>query len=283
MPKAIPFEEANVNLCGLISIIGKTKSGKTTLLRSLINQLMKKGLFRTYVFSSTAEIYRYTDYDFCLPQNVRKIDMKKIREIKARQEVLAVKATKDKRVEPKWIAIVLDDFIGDEQCNLLTKIASVISSLAVSGRHYKICTIILSQHLNKLPPVVRLQSTYIFVTKCNMSTIMDGIYPLQTDITDKKTLWRMYTEHTKTRYASVMFQADDPYDDNIKFLGPAKKVSFIDDVESVEILNDLKEDSGDSNNSSDDKTSFEDDGGRTGEDSILSLTDSIGSGDDGIL
>lgn len=287
MSKAIPFEDIEINLCGLITIVGLSNSGKTTLLRSIMHKLLDKGLYRTYLFSSTADIYRNTDYDFCMPKNVRKINMNKIKQLKEIQEVIVKKAANDKRIEPKWIAIILDDFIGDDECNLMSKMSKIISQLAVSGRHYKICTIVLSQHLNKLPPVIRQQSNYIFVTKVRMETVMDGIYPMQTQYTNKQQLWHVYSQHTKTRYASMMLQTDDPYVDNIKFLMPSKKVSFIDDKDSYEItknkLDDFEGDNSDSNNSSNDETSLSDDGASVREDSVLSLTDSIGSTDNGIF
>lgn len=76
MPKAKDFEELDIKPCGLITLVGLSNSGKTTLLRSIMHKLMGKGVRRVYVFSSTADIYRHTDYDLAQPKNVRKIDMK---------------------------------------------------------------------------------------------------------------------------------------------------------------------------------------------------------------
>lgn len=286
MVKAVAFEEININPCGLITIVGLSNSGKTTLLRSIMYKLMGKGIYRTYIFSATADIYRNTDYDFCEGRNVRKINMEKIRQLKEAQEVIVKKEAKDKRIEAKWIAIILDDFIGDDECNLMSKMSKIISQLAVSGRHYKICTIVLSQHLNKLPPVIRQQSNYIFVTKVRMETIMKGIYPMQTQYTNKEKLWYDYSQHTKTRYASVMLQTEDPYEENMKFLMPSKRVSFIEDKNSYEIINrldDLKSDDGDGQDSSDDEASLSDDGGGARKDFILDSADSISSTDDGVF
>jgi hypothetical protein len=255
----VPFEDVTLSLCGLISVIGVSNSGKTTLLRSILHKLLALGLFRVYVFSSTADLYRDTDYDFALPANVRKISMQQILQLKLKQEVIVKKSIKDKRIQPRWIAIILDDFIGDSQCNLSAKDAKVISQLAVSGRHYKICTIVLSQHLNKLPPVIRLQSNYIFVTKANMGTILEGIYPLQTQYDNKKQLWDLYNKHTKTRYASMLFQNNDPYADNVYWLAPSKMVSFIKDDISANILQELEEDDRDDCNTSNDQGTLSDD------------------------
>lgn len=247
----IPFEDYKLNLCGLITIVGVSNSGKTTLLRAIINQLYDRGLEKVYVYSSTADVYRYTDYDFTNPSNVRNISMQSIERLVEAQKAIVVKSTKDKRIVPKWICLILDDFIGSENSNLVTKSASVISKLAVSGRHYKICTIILTQHLNKAPPVVRVQSNYIFVTKTNMVTIREGIFGLQTQYTNKNQLWDLYNKHSKVRYSSMLFQNIDPYDKNIYWLEPAKKVQFIQDEESADILNEnlQKLESDDTNNS----------------------------------
>lgn len=235
-----PFEELEIKPCGLITIVGKSGSGKTTLLRSIINKLYAEGLYRCYVFSSTADVYRNTDYDFAAPRNVKKIDMEKIKRIKLKQEVIVKKAATNKLIKPRRLGIVLDDFIGDNKANLNNKVCNIISQLAVSGRHYNITLIILTQHLNKAPPVVRLQSNYIFVTKTNMSTIMDHIFPLQTQYLTKKELWDAYNKHTQTRYASMLIQDVDPYEANIRFLQPAKKVTFIDDPISSDIIGDAE-------------------------------------------
>lgn len=94
------------------------------------------------------------------------------------QEVIVKKSAVNKRIEPQWIVIVLDDYIGDADCNLVAKMSRIVSQLAVSGRHYKICTIILTQHLNKVPPVIRQQSNYIFLTKVRMQTVLEGVFPV---------------------------------------------------------------------------------------------------------
>ncbi len=241
-PKKVePFESLKISPCGLITIVGKSNSGKTTLLRSVINKLYAEGLFRVYVFSSTADLYRDSDYNFTAAQYVHKISMERIRRLKLRQEIIVKRSVKDKRIEPRWICVVLDDFIGDNDSNLAAKKSAVISQLAVSGRHYKICTILLSQHLNKCPPVVRLQSNYIFVTKTNMTTIKDGLFPLQTQYTNKSQFWDLYNGHTQRKYASMMFQDVDPYDDNIRWLEPVKMVDFIDDPASAKIIQEIEE------------------------------------------
>lgn len=232
-----PFEDLDINLCGLITLVGQSNSGKTTLLRSIINKLMSKGLFKTYVFSSTADIYRYTDYDFALPQNVRKISMESIERIITLQEQLIVRSATDKRINPKWICIVLDDFIGSVNSNLSKRGTEIISRLAVSGRHYKTCLIILTQHLNKAPPVVRNQSSYVFITKTNMASITEAVYQLQTTYTNKNQLWDLYKKHSMSKkYSSTLIQTLDPYDKNIYWVEPAKPVTFIKDSDSAEII-----------------------------------------------
>lgn len=280
-PKKVePFESLKISPCGLITIVGKSNSGKTTLLRSVINKLYAEGLFRVYVFSSTADLYRDSDYNFTAPQYVHKISMERIRRLKLRQEIIVKRSVKDKRLQPRWICIVLDDFIGDNDSNLAAKKSAVISQLAVSGRHYKICTILLSQHLNKCPPVVRLQSNYIFVTKTNMTTIKDGLFPLQTQYTNKSQFWELYNSHSQSKkYSSMMFQDVDPYDDNIRWLEPVKMVDFIDDPASAKIiqeveehnrnkeeyvLQELEDDKADDSHSSNDEGGFGDDSSSTG-------------------
>lgn len=232
-----PFEDLDLELCGLITLVGQSNSGKTTLLRSIIDKLMGKGLFKTWVNSSTADIYRHTDYDFALPQNVRKISMDSIERVITLQEQLIVRSATDKRINPKWICIVLDDFIGTTNSNLARKGTEIISRLAVSGRHYKTCLILLTQHLNKAPPVVRNQSSYVFITKTTMATIKEAIFQMQTTYTNKNQLWDLYKRHsTSKRYASTLIQTLDPYDKNIYWVEPAKPVQFIKDSDSAEII-----------------------------------------------
>lgn len=259
----VPFEDIDIELCGLITLIGQSNSGKTTLLRSIINKLIDKGLFKTYVFSSTANIYRHTDYDFSLPCNVRTINMDSIERIINMQEQLIIRSGTDKRLDPKWICIVLDDFIGATNSNLAKKGAEIISRLAVSGRHYKTCLILLTQHLNKAPPVVRLQSAYVFVTKTNMSTVKESLFQMQTKFTNKHQLWDVYKNHTsKKKYSSLMIQTLDPYEENVHLLEPAKIVQFIKDNDSTDILaendylNELKDKKTDNGDTGDDQSSL---------------------------
>ncbi len=235
-PKSIDFEDFSMSLCGLITIAGVSKSGKTQLLKAIMRVLLSSEPYRTYVFSPYADLYREKDYNFTAGKYVRKINMKEISRIKARQDILKTKSLNDKRINVPWIILILDDFIGSEEGKLNTKRGEIISELATGGRHSNICTILLTQHLKCCPPKVRDNSNYLFATKVKRETILESIYSCQFAYENKNDLYRDYRNHIMGNpYSSIVYQRERAFEQDIYFLNSCRRVEFATDKNTGEI------------------------------------------------
>lgn len=232
--KIIKFDKLQYLLSACTIIVGMQNSGKTMLLRALVEKLMRTygdEIYRYYVISNTAQFsehYDFTDYQYGVNAGIMKRLIQK-------QKVLKIMSKKDQRIRCPKIVVILDDFIGDLRPN--SKESAIIDKYASMGRHFGISLICLTQHLTKLSPVVRNNSTYIFTTVVPQSVITDGIFPLQNDYTDKRKLWTDYNKITREyEYSFMCVQKMYPRLPNVTFVEGCPMVNFIDPEYNIQSL-----------------------------------------------
>lgn len=233
--KILQFEDCPIALNSFISIIGMRKSGKTKLLRALVDKLLRTSsddILGIWVYSRTAYLNN-EDYDFT--NNLSKVIPDEVKKHLIKQEQLKLLSKKDSRVQCKNVVLILDDFISDIP-NASSIEARVLDTVAAMGRHFNITCIILSQHYSKLSTTVRNNSNYIYCTTISQQTLY-SLFPLQTDYSSKQLMWKDYNEFTKQHeYSFMLMQREKPRDPNVLFVKACPLVHFIDlqDLESDE-------------------------------------------------
>lgn len=243
--KIIDFDECPITLNSCNLIIGMTDSGKTVLLRAIINRLKEEfsdEIQEIWVYSRTAYINR-EQYDFT--NNIRKIDTQHAKKHLIKQEILKLASEKDERIKQKYknIIVIFDDFISEIPSSSSIE-ARVLNDFASMGRHFNITTIILTQHYAKLSTTVRSNSKYIYCTVVDQESLLN-LFSLQRDYTSKRLFWEDYNQFTtENNYSFMLMQRKFPRQPNVMFVKACPLVHFID-------LNDLESDNSNCDDTSD--------------------------------
>jgi len=159
MTKIIKKPRAN------IIVIGKRNSGKTTLVKDIVNALSRSvplfiAMSRTEPTNGT---YKEMMPDICVYDDV---DLNKFTEIRERQQKLIQLVEKDKRKYKDMntnIGLILDDCVDDADW---TKDTSV-RFFTTNGRWLHLTFIIATQVAKALTPPMRANADYIFVSQMN--------------------------------------------------------------------------------------------------------------------
>lgn len=150
----------------MMTIIGARRSGKSTLIKKLLKEVILKKIKEENVFIICPTIKLDNNWDdFDEARKFDKADSSIIQAIIEEQEFNIL--TYGKKRTPE-VLIILDDCAD----NNILRFGGVIDTLAVKGRHYKINVIISSQRLSAVSRTARLNSDYmIFFSPYNMSEL----------------------------------------------------------------------------------------------------------------
>lgn len=176
-----------------VLFLGKSSSGKTTLMKNLLFKYSKK-FCRIYVY---CPIYN-DDYNFMEERFVLRDADKLNLLIDAQYKLKEMNMQKD-------ILIILDDWIGS--CDIRHN--TIFHKLATCGRHAWITTFYISQFLNQIPPVIRDNINYMLILNISKQSL-DSINDYQ-DCYDKKEFFNFYKEVTNKQYNGLLLDNKKPY------------------------------------------------------------------------
>ena len=149
---------------GCYLICGRTGTGKTHLLKYVVGS-MKSQFAIAFGFCAT----RFAgNLDF-IPQErcFEAFSVKKVQDILKHQAAAVAQGTAGN------VLLVFDDVLGEETIKLY---GSLFLQLATTCRHYCITVIITTQYLHKVPPAMRENSRYVFVTSVDNPRTMKMLY-----------------------------------------------------------------------------------------------------------
>lgn len=201
-------------------IAGLTKCGKTKWLRSFVFNNHDK-YNRIYAFSSSAKFNQ--DYDFL--EKSRIFDPSKEADIQTLVKIVKLQRSVRAKGIPYQLLLIFDDIVGVINTHG-GKVGKFFDRLASSGRHIGISCVFITQRLTKISPTIRDNCLYWIVIKLKMNEIMDQVFSVQSQFTDKFRFWDYYLKITKERYSSLLIQNDNPYDPSCIPLSPVKEIKF---------------------------------------------------------
>lgn len=206
------IRKLNFKAGGHMIFVGKTGSGKTTLLREYL-RLNGKKYKKIIAFAGSKEFN--TDYDFLPPNSVLDpTDMDKLSNI-----IKLCKQIKAGGKKSYNVLLIFDDIVGLINTHS-GKYKKFFENLSATSRHYNVSICFLVQRLTAISPLIRDNCSLFFICKVNKESILDGLYSYQDDYQDKWHLLRDYSEHMKSKYASMLVQSVDPNQKNVIFLDP---------------------------------------------------------------
>lgn len=142
----------------MMSLIGARRSGKSTLMKKLLNSKRMKKIFNPkniFIICPTLDLN--DDYDeFPEARKYSKPDSSLIQDIM--DEQLHNIKTYGKKRTPE-VLIILDDCADSS----IIRFGGIIDTLATRGRHFKINVMISSQRLSAVSRTARLNSDYFVI------------------------------------------------------------------------------------------------------------------------
>lgn len=202
---------ANVPSLPLRSCIyGPSGSGKSVLLQNMILNIYKGCFERIYIFSPNIhidsiwyevknhiekDIGKETDDDKFYYDTYREEDLAHI--IDTQKNI--VKFLKDKGKKKLFnIAVIIDDFADDKA---FSRNSVLLHNLFTKGRHYAISSIVCSQKVTLLSPIIRVNCLDLFVYKLRNYSDLFTIVEELSALLDKQTIMNIYEMATKEPYS----------------------------------------------------------------------------------
>lgn len=179
--------------------IGKSQSGKSTLILNLLNRKeFYKGFFdRVYLFSTSFE--EDTDWKSYLKDTKDNVETSNDLSEEIIEEIITSQkehiAKRGKRFSPQ-ILIILDDIVTNK-----TLKSKTIKDLLFYGRHYLISIIISSQSYKEINRPLRLQATNIALFKPSQDEIKRVAEENSNVFIDNRELSNIIKEATKERFS----------------------------------------------------------------------------------
>jgi hypothetical protein len=155
----------NIRTPNLMTVVAKRNSGKSHLLKHLLQKCMKEKKFHwVIVFSATGfngewstivgEKNVFQDFDPEMVTGLLENQSKLVKKGKAKNGLL-----------------LFDDMVGTANFR-----SEIITKIAIASRHYKISCWLTSQYYSKLPPTVRQNSDVCLILNSVNETIARKIY-----------------------------------------------------------------------------------------------------------
>ena len=191
-----------INIC----IAGLTNSGKTYLLRALVDRHQEHGTWKKIIaFAGSGRLngdYGWVDENSLLSPD--ESGMAKLEKILMYVE----KVTEAGFKFP--ILIIFDDFIGT--LSMKGSTGKMMEKLISSGRHLNVSVIFLTQRLTKhLSPTIRENCNMWFIMNLNKDSICDVVFEKQTQYDDKNVFWDVCRDHrSKVSYGPIVIRNAAP-------------------------------------------------------------------------
>lgn len=197
----IPIEYPSLNL-----IAGSCGSGKTYLLKSLIySNAIKKNIGYITVLTNSPDDYNFIPENFVIvPQNQDHADLV-IQKLMRAQEIYK------SRGNIKKCLIIIDDCLGTINFN-----SKIFLQLNTRFRKYNFGIFYTTQHINKLPPVIRECCFNSFIFQQNTLASIESCYE-NFGLNFKKLIdFREYMQKTVPKYHFIHFNRRQPTDIKVK-------------------------------------------------------------------
>ena len=193
-------------------VLAPSTSGKTTLLVHLILNVYRGCFSRIYIFSPTVNsdsawkpVKDYIKKDLnqndkkerCYFEEYKHDEMEKvINDHKAVVEFLKQKKDNDKMYS---ILIIIDDMADNPQ---FTRNSKLLHALYTRGRHFYINTIISSQVLTTISPIIRKNLSSLYIFKLSNNKEIEYVCEEYSGLSNgKKNMLKIYELATKEKYS----------------------------------------------------------------------------------
>jgi len=200
------FDVNKINLDSLIIVIGKRRFGKTTWTQWVLYFLRDMFPRGAYCFTSTKHNYFWQQHipDSRVYEGFQADVVKRIFE---EQKVIYEKFLEGEvdKTDIPYVCLILDDVIGDHAL----RFDEMFDSIAFSGRHYFIFTIVCTQDIKGINPKIRQNADIVAFTYQTQERSIEQICSDYADIfADKNQFKEVIKENTQDFQLLVIDQAN---------------------------------------------------------------------------
>ena len=213
--KQYEVKQSKFEACGKLPIrsiiLGPSGSGKTILLQNMIMNLYDRCFERVYIFSPSINVdnswnpvkeyienkmdAHETDDDKFYFDHYDQEGLESI--ITTQNKIILEQKSKNKK-KLFQILIVIDVFADSPSFSRHSKL---LHSLYTRGRHACISTVTATQKFNSISPIIRVNSTELYVYRLRSSQDLDTLINEVSALIDKKTLLNIYKQCTEQPYS----------------------------------------------------------------------------------
>ena len=192
------------------TVIGPSGSGKSVLLTNLILNVYKGCFERVFVFSPSIEVDQTWQAVKEYQRNTMHVDDKTeklyfdhydpadLENIIETQHKIILKMKQRKLTKLFSILIIVDDFADDPSFSRSSKL---LHSLYTRGRHNSMSTIVATQKITAISPIIRVNATELYVYRLRNTKDLECFLEENSAVVGKKELFEIYKLATDEPYS----------------------------------------------------------------------------------
>ena len=223
-------------------VVSASQGGKGILIQNLVLTVYRGCFERIYIVSPTAhideayrEVIKYIEKDL-------KVDNKKEQFLFEEYDAPALEHiidTQHKVIEYQKkqgmkklfsCLLIIDDFAEDKT---FMRYSKILHGLYTKSRHFGLSVITATQKYNALAPIVRLNSSSLYIFKLKNMAEVDAFVQEQSALVDKNTVYKIYKLATEDKPYSFLFVKLRESDVNKIFMIRMEKEIHIDKSQMV--------------------------------------------------
>ena len=200
IPELDKWDVSNIKLDATVIAVGKRRTGKSWCFRNIMYE-MKDKIPAGIVISQTDELNKFWREYVPSKYIYKKYQPEILDAVFARQKaILNAKNLTDKEKEEKApFFVLLDDVISDQRL----KYDENLMELFVAGRHYKIFTLITTQHAKAITPTIRGNTDYALICKTMQGRQREALWEDFGDFMTKDGFFTILDEYTENNEVIV--------------------------------------------------------------------------------
>ena len=218
-------------------IVSASQGGKGILIQNLVLKIYKGCFERIYIVSPTAhideaykEVIRYIQKEMKIDNNKEQYlydeyNAEALEHIINTQHKVIEYQKKMKMTKLFSCLLIIDDFAEDKT---FMRYSKILHGLYTKSRHFGLSVITASQKYNALAPIVRLNTSSLYIFKLKNMAEVDAFVQEQSALVDKKTVYEIYNLAVNDQPYSFLFVKLRESDINKIFMVRLEKAINID-------------------------------------------------------
>ena len=223
-------------------VVSASQGGKGILIQNLVLNVYRHCFERIYIVSPTAhideayrEVIKYIEKDLKVNNDKEKFlfdeyDAPALEHIIDTQHKVIEYQKKQGMKKLFSCLLIIDDFAEDKT---FMRCSKILHGLYTKSRHFGLSVITATQKYNALSPIVRLNSSSLYIFKLKNMVEVDTFVMEQSALVDKKTLYEIYKLAVNDKPYSFLFVKLRESDLNKIFMIRMEKEIHIDESQKA--------------------------------------------------